>query len=177
LRFLKSSRAITEAYFPPGAEAPRVDFDVRINPSPRVAIQRLNIGGKMIEYHNGPEEWHRFSWPGEDEPGAGAKIEIRGAGGMHERVEQEGEWGLFHLLERGTVISGAGARVFRVVWHLQTHDVDISIDFRPVRADTPFFGVSGDRSRDLMHPVRRSDVTVPRGIVSGGQSCPRSRGT
>ncbi len=177
LRFLKRSRSITEAFFPPGAEGPQVDFDVRIRPCPRVAIQELNIGGQEMEYHNGPEEWVRYSWPGED-TGAGASVEIRGAGGIHERIEQEGEWGLFHLLERGTVVSGAGARVFTVVWHLRTHDVDITIDFRPVRADTPFFGVAGGRGRDLMNPVRAADVEAPHEIVTGDTTCPRAlRGT
>jgi type VI secretion system protein ImpL len=178
LQFLKRSRGITEAFFPPGAEGPVVDFDVKIRPSPRVAIQNVAIGGKAVEYHNGPEEWVRFSWPGEEDPGAGAFIEIRGEGGIHERIEQEGEWGLFHLLEEGTVVSGAGARVFTVVWHLRTHDIDVTIDFRPVRADTPFFGVAGGGGRDIMSPVRSADVNAPHEIVSGDSTCRiSSRGT
>lgn len=178
LRFLERSHDITASFFPPGGEGPRVDFDMRINPSPRVAIQTVTIGGKAVEYHNGPEEWHRLSWPGEEAPGAGATIEIRGEGGMHERIEQMGEWGLFHLLERGTVVSGAGSRVFTVVWHLRTHNVDIAVDFRPVRADTPFFGAAANRSNSLMNPVRTRNVDVPREIVSDGRTCPvRRRGT
>lgn len=177
LRFLSRSNDITNTFFPPGdEEGPRVDFDARIRPSPRIAIQTLSVGGKAVEYHNGPERWTRFSWPGEDDPGAGAQIEIRGEGGMHERVAQEGEWGLFHLLEEGTLTS-SGGRVFTVVWHLRTHDVDITIDFRPVRRESPFFGVSGPgRSKSLMQPVRASDVEPPRSIASGGRSCPRRGG-
>ena len=169
LRFLQRSRDITHTFFPPGAEAPVVEFDMRVRPCPEVAIQQVTIGGKMIEYHNGPEEWHRFSWPGEDDPGGGALIEIRGADGMHERIEQQGEWGLFHLIENGTITSGSG-RVFTVVWHLRTHDVDISIDIRPVREDSPFFGVAGrSRAPRLLFPVRATHLEPPRDITTGGR--------
>jgi type VI secretion system protein ImpL len=173
-QFLERSYDITHVFFPTGAESPRVDFDLRVRPHPRVAIQQVTIGGKMIEYHNGPEEWHRFSWPGEEDPGQGALLEVRGADGMHERIEQEGEWGLFHLIEEGTVLSGSG-RGFTIVWHLRTHDVDITIDFRPVREDTPFFGVVGrSRSPRLLQPMRNTNLDPPRDITIGGAlTCPR----
>lgn len=176
LRFLLRANDITRTFFPPNEKAPRVDFDARIRPSPRVAVQTLSIGGKAVEYHNGPEEWQRFSWPGEDDPAAGAQIEIRGEAGMHEVIRQEGEWGLFHLLEAGTVVA-SGGRVFTVVWHLRTHDVDVTVDFRPVREDEPFFGITGPgRSRGLLQPVRASDVEPPRSIAIGGRACPRRDG-
>jgi type VI secretion system protein ImpL len=173
-RFLMRSRDITNSFFPAGATEPRVDFDIRIRPSPRVATQVVNIGGKAVEYHNEPEQWQRMSWPGEN-PAAGALIEIRGGSGMRERVHQEGEWGLFHLLEAGSVTTGGGGRVFTVVWRLRTQDVDITIDFRPVRADSPFFGVrQRDRSPRLLQPVRVNDARVPRVIVGGQRPCGRN---
>jgi type VI secretion system protein ImpL len=176
VRFLQRSRDITHVFYPPGAEDPRVEFDLRVRPSPEIAIQQVTVGGKMIEYHNGPEEWHRFSWPGEDDPGGGALIEIWGHDGMHERVVQQGEWGLFHLIEAGTVTPGGG-RVFTVVWHLRTHDVDITIDFRPVREDTPFFGVVSRNHPALLAPMRwkRAELEPPRDITIGGHMVCKSR--
>ena len=73
------------------------------------------VGGRTIEYHNGPEEWNRLSWPGES-PAEGAAFVVRGANGMHERVRQEGEWGLFRLLEAGTVTPVTSSPISSGVW-------------------------------------------------------------
>jgi len=172
LQYLERANDITHTFFPPNAEGPTVQFDARILPSPRVATQELCIGGTCMESHNAPERWTRFTWPGES-PEAGATMEVRGAGGIHERLEQTGEWGLFRLLEQGTVTSTSrGNRVFTMTWRLRDHEVDVSIEIRPVRGDAPFFGVVG-RSRNpaLLQPLRGRNVDPPREIVSGRTTC------
>jgi type VI secretion system protein ImpL len=171
LRHLGRAQEISSAFFPPGAEDPTVEVDVRIRPTPEVEQIRFSIGEAEIEYHNGPEEWNRMTWPGET-PEAGAFIEVRGSG-LHERIEQDGEWGLYRILERGSVTEyQPGSSVFQVTWRLRTHDIDIKIDFRPVRGESPFFGVRG-RNRDgrLMQPTRADQVTTPREIVTRARLC------
>ncbi|MGE0787600.1 MAG: type VI secretion system membrane subunit TssM [Sandaracinaceae bacterium] len=172
LQYLERAGDITNVFFPPGAEAPTVRFDARIVPSPRVATQELCVGGTCYEHHNGPERWVRFTWPGES-PEAGASLEVRGEGGIHERLEQTGEWGFFRLLEQGTVTTASnGNRVFRQTWRLRDHQVDVSIEIRAVRGDAPFFGVIGrQRNPPLLAPVRGRDVDPPREIVSGRTTC------
>ncbi|HEY8428494.1 MAG TPA: type VI secretion system membrane subunit TssM, partial [Sandaracinaceae bacterium] len=172
LQYLARAQDITSTFFPPGADGPMVQFDVRIRPSVRVATQEFCSGGQCYEYHNGPERWIRFTWPGEN-PVAGASIEIRGEGGIHERIEQSGEWGLFRLLEQGTVTSTSrGRRVFTMTWRLRDHQVDVSIDFRPVRGDAPFFGVAGrERNPPLLQPLRARDVDPPPEIANGRRIC------
>lgn len=170
LQYLERAHDITSTFFPPNAEGPTVQFDVRIRPSVRVATQEFCAGGQCIEYHNGPEQWTRYTWPGED-PVAGASIEIRGEGGIHERLEQEGEWGLFRLLEQGTISqTSRGRRVFTMTWRLRDHQVDVSMDIRPVRADTPFFGVMGrERTPPLLQPLRARDVDPPSQIATSNR--------
>jgi type VI secretion system protein ImpL len=173
LQYLERASDITATFFPPGAEnGPLVQYDIRIRPSVRVATQEFCAGGQCYEYHNGPERWQRFTWPGEN-PVAGASLEIRGEGGIHERLEQEGEWGLFRLLEQGTVTSTSrGRRVFTMTWRLRDHQVDVSIDFRPVRGDAPFFGVAGrERNPPLLQPLRARHVDPPEQIVNGRTTC------
>lgn len=172
LQYLERANDITNVFFPPGAEAPTVQFDARILPSPRIATHELCVGGTCIEHHNAPERWTRFTWPGES-PEAGASLEVRGSGGVHERLEQTGEWGLFRLLEQGTVTSTArGNRVFTMTWRLRDAEVDLSIEIRPVRGDAPFFGVAGrTRNPPLLQPVRGRNVDPPREIASGRTSC------
>lgn len=172
LQYLERASDISATFFPPGAAEPKVEYDVRIRPSVRVATQEFCAGGKCYEYHNGPEQWQRYSWPGED-PVAGASIEIRGADGIHERLEQEGEWGLFRLLEQGTVTSTSrGRRVFTMTWRLRNHQVDVAIDIRPVRGDAPFFGVAGrERNPPFLQPLRARHVNPPEQIVNGRTTC------
>ncbi|MBN8617130.1 MAG: hypothetical protein J0L92_41510, partial [Deltaproteobacteria bacterium] len=170
--FLQRAQDVTAAYFPPGSEVPRADFDIQIHPSPEVATIELNIGGMEtpLSYENGPERWERVWWPGES-PEAGATMEIRGANGMIENIEQEGEWGLMHLLEQGTVVENDG-RVFTLEYRLRTHDVSIRMSVRPVRGDNPFFGIVGrDAHPRLLEPVRNTGVGLPREIVAGQQLC------
>ncbi|GAB5544727.1 MAG: type VI secretion system membrane subunit TssM [Sandaracinaceae bacterium] len=172
LQYLERANDITNVFFPPGAEGPQVQFDARILPSPRVATQEVCLGGECVEYHNGPERWHRFTWPGES-PEAGASLEIRGADGIHERLEQTGEWGLFRLLEQGTVTSQSrGNRVFTQTWRLRDHQVDVHIEIRPVRGDAPFFGIAGrERNPVFLQPLRATQADPPREIVSGRSTC------
>jgi len=166
--FLGRSRDIGLSFFPGGAEEPRVDFEVKVHPSPSVAMTAFSVGGKTVEHYNGPEQWKALSWPGED-PSGGASITIKGANGMHERIKQDGAWGLFRLLEAGTLRSEPG-RTFTVAWKLQTHDVTLQVDIRTKRSETPFFGVTGRTGSALMHPVRGRNVQPPKQIA-GGTAC------
>jgi type VI secretion system protein ImpL len=172
LQYLERANDITNVFFPPGAEGPQVQFDARILPSPRVATTELCVGGVCTEHHNGPERWVRYTWPGES-PEAGASLEIRGADMLQERLEQTGEWGLFRLLEQGTVTEHSrGHRVFTVTWRLRDHQIDVPVQIRPVRGDAPFFGIRGrTRNPPLLQPVRGNHVDPPQQIVSGRTTC------
>lgn len=165
-RFLNRSWQIAQALFPSGSADPRVDFDVRIRPSPRVAEQVLSVGGRTIRYYNGPEEWTRLSWPG-DSPSEGASIQIRGAGGMRETITRDDGWGLFRLIEEGSA-KRIDSRTFTVVWRLRSHDVDVQIDFRTARRTSPFFTEGGRKALDLF---RGQDAEAPREIVTGRSLC------
>jgi type VI secretion system protein ImpL len=170
LTFLERSQDITAVFFPGGSSQPSVRFEVRINPAPTVATTTLTVAGQSIEYHNGPEQWYQMAWPGE-KPGDGAQFVVRGANGMHERVRQEGEWGFFRLLESGTVTRTAD-RLFSVGWRLPTHQVDIRMDFRPARAESPFFGVPGrDPKPTLMQFIRVEKARAPSKIVRDAERC------
>lgn len=173
LEFFDRAQDVTDSFFPPGNSEPKASFDVRIRPSPRVANITIDVDGESVSYENAPERWTRMEWPGgEGQPGA--SLEIRGEAGMHETIRQEGEWGIFRLLEAGTVESRGGG-VFTVVWGLHTHDIEITIDFRPARDTSPFFGIPGrSRKPALMQPARALP-DVPREIVVGKQVCPRRR--
>lgn len=170
LDFLQLSSDITRSFYPTGSFQPSIEFEVRVHPSPDVALTQFTVGGKMVEHYNGPERWKSLSWPGE-KPEEGASIVIRGANGMHEVIRQEGVWALYRLIEAGTVASGGG-RVFTVAWQLQTHDVTLKVDFQPKRGESPFFGVPGrSQHPDFLDPVRNRGVEAPKQITNSGRAC------
>ncbi|MDQ3037346.1 MAG: hypothetical protein M3Y87_33435, partial [Myxococcota bacterium] len=169
--FLERSGTISSAFFPPGASEPRVEMDVQVHPVPGAASVRFASGGTEIDYRNGPESWTRVVWPGE-RPDAGASIEVLGANGLQERIRQEGEWGLFRLMERASRVGGGGpgARRFVVTWRLPGHDLEVSIDVRLVRAENPFFAPDDRRGR-MLGPLRSVGVQAPRVIAAGEGEC------
>jgi type VI secretion system protein ImpL len=170
LEFLQSSQDLSSVFYPQGSTQPKVDFEVSIHPSPMVASTTLAIGGKQIEYHNGPEKWEALSWPGEN-PQNGAALSVRGANGMHEQMKQEGAWGLFRLLEQGSV-TRSSSTVFSIAWQLRTHDVVLVVDFHPLRGESPFFGVPGRSDKpQLLQPLRAASANVPKQITRSGPPC------
>ena len=151
LQYLERANDISNVFFPPGSEGPTVEFDARILPSPRVATQELCVGGVCVEHHNGPERWHRYTWPG-DSPEAGASLEVRGEGGLHEKLEQTGEWGLFRLLEQGH-------RHLRRAWPPRLHH-----DLAP----------EGPSARRQHGDPSRPAATLPSSASPGASATPRS---
>jgi type VI secretion system protein ImpL len=170
LSFLKRAQDVTTVLFPAGASDPKVEFSVRIRPTPGVAVVWLEVDGQKFDYRNGPEEWHRFAWPGQGKV-LGAALRVKAANGQEEIVQQEGEWGLFRLLEAGRLKGDPGARDFAVSWALPAIGSSVTIDFRPARSDAPFFGPrrAGVPPR-LMAPFR-SGVLPPANIGRGTSSC------
>ncbi|HZA49508.1 MAG TPA: type VI secretion system membrane subunit TssM, partial [Myxococcaceae bacterium] len=160
--FLGSANEVTNALFSSGAE-PLVQFAIHIHPAEKVASVIFTVDGNSIEYRNGPEEWHTFRWPGGDKT-LGASLKLRNSGGRHEIIEQEGEWGLFRLLEMGAVQAQPNARVFSVTWKVPTLDTEVTIDFRPQRSDHPFLNSSGK----LLGRFRTAQVLPPPLGTSGG---------
>jgi len=170
--FLERSQAVTNAFFPPGATEPRLELDIRIHPVEGASQVRFNVGGAVLDYRNGPEEWSRIVWPGAS-PQEGATLEVRGQNGLEERIEQPGEWGLFRLLERAARVAGGGhaARRFVATWRMPRSELEVQVDVQPVRAESPFFA-SDDRQGRVLGPLRNAGVLPPREIASsGGGAC------
>jgi type VI protein secretion system component VasK len=167
--YLANAWAVTESYFAPDSAEPGVDFDVRIRPTPLIATIDLTIDEQLIQYENAPERWTRAKWPNGEAGERGARLEISGDAGLQDTINQEGEWGFLRLLEAGTVATRA-AGMFTVVWRLHSADIEITIDFRPTRNDTPFFGQGSARNAALMQPVRTA-INPPREIVVGANTC------
>jgi type VI secretion system protein ImpL len=167
LQFLTRSQDIRASLFPPNEKDPLTEFNVHIRPSPKVASITFTVDGQRISYQNGPEEWHTLTWPGKGKV-LGASLWVRSNKGVSETLEQEGEWGLFRLLEAGALQAPAGGRSFSVTWRIQSLDTEVTLDIRPSRAESPFLGTQGSKHPQLLEPFRAPGVVPPRGVGKSG---------
>jgi type VI secretion system protein ImpL len=136
---LKRAHEITEAMWPDGpADKPSVAFNVNLKTvSPIVSEVVFEIDGQKRVYRNEKEFWHTFKWPGEKH--TGAKLRVRGAGGLDEELTREGPWGIFRLFEAGTTTAEKGKDdVFTVTWQMTAPPVTVTMEVRPTRSNHPF---------------------------------------
>lgn len=136
---LKRADEITEALFPEGAgDKPKVEFQVNLkNVSPIVSDVILEIDGQKRAYRNEKEFWNPMTWPG-PKP-LGARLAVRGAGGLDEEIVREGPWGIFRLFEAGTTTAEKDKDdVFNVTWQMTAPPVSVTMEVRPVKSSHPF---------------------------------------
>jgi type VI secretion system protein ImpL len=169
LPFLSRAQDVTTVLFPAGSSEPAVPFSVRIRPTPRVATVVFDVDGQRFEYFNGPEEWRKFTWPGQGKA-PGAMLRVRMAAGREETLQQEGEWGLFRLIESGEIVGSPGLRDFTVSFPFGSLGVNIVLDFRPARSEAPFFGVRRSGKATLLAPFR-AGLAPPMAIGKGSPAC------
>ncbi|MEM1031875.1 MAG: type VI secretion system membrane subunit TssM [Myxococcota bacterium] len=139
---LERAYEISDALFSQGAEAGAPGLRFRVNlttVSPIVSEIEFEIDGQKRLYRNEKESWRSFTWPGPDQPLAGAAIRIRGAGGLNEEIRRDGPWGLWRLIESG--VHGARKdddRTFSVEWEFAGPPVTVRMEMMPTRQNHPF---------------------------------------
>lgn len=177
--FLERSQDVSSVLFPPRSEGIQVDFDARVRGTPTIAEVNFEVDGEPLQYRNGPPEWHRFRWPGTGQA-HGAKVRARGLDGLDEVIEQDGEWGLFRLLEAGEVRGSPEARVFSVEWRMRDRTgpngepLTVGLDIRPVSNNNPFMGIprqGNSTTARFLLPFRAPGLDAPHPISNPGRSC------
>jgi type VI secretion system protein ImpL len=165
--FLTDAGDIGSVMFPPGSDKPKFEFEVQIDGTPGISEITLSVDGAKFTYRGGPQKWERMTWPGEGDPGA--KISAKGLGGKSGDVNKAGEWGFWRLLSEATVTGAAGQQVYSIKWDLTDQGIGLlTIRLKPVRAETPLFGVPSRGSKEYLGLFAKTEV--PRSVVSG-HSC------
>jgi type VI secretion system protein ImpL len=121
-----------------GGDKPHVTFSINLKTvSPIVSEVIFEVDGQKKMYRNEKEIWQDFAWPGEKKKGA--RIQVRGAGGLDEEIIRDGAWGIFRLFETGTVTAEKDDdKVFNVTWQMSAPPVTVVMQVKPLRANHPF---------------------------------------
>lgn len=174
--FLNRARDLQRAVFSQGGKTMAVEFDVMILPGSAAASVQLNVDGHEISYRNEPERWEKYVWPGEGDKKVGS-ILVKGMG-FSDNFGQDSKWGIFRLLEEGTIADGGSGTGFSVRYKLTASlgagDKErtlLKINFKPQEPDiNPFFGNS-DRETPFLGLFRHPDLIPPKSIYIGGVQC------
>jgi type VI secretion system protein ImpL len=137
---LKRADEITEALWPNyKGDEPEVRFQINLKTvSPIISDVIFEVDGQKRNYRNEKEFWYEFKWPGEDKKGA--RIQVRGAGGLDEEIVRDGAWGIFRLFESAdkmTAVKDDDSQ-FLVTWTMSAPPVSVTMQVRPRRGNHPF---------------------------------------
>jgi type VI secretion system protein ImpL len=141
---LQHARFLSEGLFAKGSSEVGAVFELYPHPpqggvSKTVSEIRLEIGGQALRYRMEPQEWHEMKWPGPT-PATGAVLQVQ-VGTAWVTKEYKDWWGLFRLIQAGSLVSGAGDTQYRVQWELPTADgspVRVQYDIRARGYKNPF---------------------------------------
>lgn len=110
LKGLEDARRISYGLFRKNSSELRMSFYLAPVPIPGVEELLFDTNGQLYRYRNEPEEWRRFSWPGQSQHG-GARIYLaKNAKQDWAEIQYDGLWGFFHLLEQAKLKTDGGAQ-------------------------------------------------------------------
>jgi type VI secretion system protein ImpL len=141
---LRRGADFTNVLFPPKSDHAVVSFDVNVHSvSPSIAQITFEVDGASHTYRNEPEQWLTITWPGKGQHGA--RLRVRGAGGLDEEISRPGDFGLFRLLDLADVKPGRagglqdGSATLVATWDLRAarEKAVVSLDLRPSRNENP----------------------------------------
>jgi type VI secretion system protein ImpL len=141
---LKRGQEFTTVLFAPKSDHAAVVFDVNLHSvSPTIGEVTFEVDGASHTYRNEPQQWLTITWPGKSPHGA--RLRVRGAGGLDEEIARPGDFGLYRLLDAADVKPGrAGGRADGVPTLVATWDLRaardsafVSLDLRPSRNENP----------------------------------------
>lgn len=138
-----------------------VPFRARITRASGHVQAALVLGGKrVVEFESGQSAPAMVVWPGPDPAG-----HARGAWLVLKRkkedpnetsIGEDGEWGLFRLLERGTVVRTAGSHRFNVRWRVEGGEVELEVDPQTIPS-----ALIGEAGTEPLAPVREVARFLP----------------
>ncbi|MBN1962930.1 MAG: type VI secretion system membrane subunit TssM [Deltaproteobacteria bacterium] len=167
-RYMQRALNASNALFNSNGEL-RIELDVMITPSPAYGLMSLEVGGESFDYHGGPEVWHHISWPVGDIT-KGARIRVRARGGVESTLYFKGDWGLFRLIQSGSIVGQGRGSSFAVSWTPPRTRAPVVIEFRPSRNQTDFYKIRQHNRKNVVM-FKLGELDPPSAIARGGVAC------
>lgn len=168
IKFLNRAADISMVMFV--SEELRVDFDVVLVCNPQVSRVEFKVAGELREFTCDSKQLPRLRWP--SKAGQGASLMVRGRQ-TKKNLDEQGEWGLFKLLEKWSKLPDGTGDVLDFIFDLTQYDLgSLEVRLKPIRnrSGTAFFGLSnGDRK--FLSLVRASNVLPPKRLFTNRGGC------
>ncbi len=141
---LRRGAQFTSVLYPPKTDHAAVAFEVNVHSvSPSIAEIVIEVDGASHTYRNEPEQWLPVVWPGKGQHGA--RLRVRGSGGLNEELSRPGDFGLFRLVDLADIKPGRaggaqdGTPTLVATWDLRAarEKAVVSLDLRPSRNENP----------------------------------------
>lgn len=158
LTAIQKAQKLTQSLF--HKEGQEIGFDYYVYPVATAGIQELSLTTNQdtYRYRNEPQEWRRFSWPG-DMSTLSAKIAAISQQGQQGKLQTQGVWSLFKLLEKAEFSStNQGKYVGR--WRLKTESGEM------IQCSFMF---KGDRKDNLFEQLFVTPLQLPKSIKSSSE--------
>jgi type VI secretion system protein ImpL len=139
LRSLRQATQITSGLFRRGQIQPDIHFSIYPMPSTGVQVTRFETNGQHLVYQNEPQEWKRFSWPGDQERSTAVIGCIPSGDRNLSKMKFAGDWSLLRLLHQADMSVKNG--LYHLVWHLKTDAgtaASVQLKLRPDRHSNIF---------------------------------------
>lgn len=174
LQYYGKLAAAGQALFAKGAqEGIAADFDVRLAMDKELWETRMEAEGITAHVMPGKATtpWQRVHWP-HDGGNAQASLVMVGMGGVKERLDFDGPWALWHLMESGQVQVDRITGIITVTWRPGSMLGHARLDIRPTRANNPFYlAKSRNLGGGVFGYLRQASLLPPRAIGIGKPGC------
>jgi type VI secretion system protein ImpL len=136
--WMKKALAIQHAFTWSGAD-PKLTFDAKAHSyqqAPAGAIEKVwwRVGPASLQYDMGTSDLQTLEWSSET-AGQGSSVSAQVSGKDVDGPNIEGEWGLFHVLDKAGLSGAGGGRVL-ATWHFG--GVTMAVEITPRTTVHPF---------------------------------------
>lgn len=173
LKFLQRAAAVTEAFFPNGAQEPQMPYRVRVRGAPGYSLTTFRAGSRSVRYDSGEERWVPLTWPAEgDGDKTGVALSVVPYGGQAPRpLAFENPWGLFMIMQpfAGAQPVARSSKHVTFGWRPRTSQNIVKIDFASDDPRSPLLRGPTAGKRSTLFPLQ-----APPRISPSGAACARS---
>ncbi|MGM0675995.1 MAG: ImcF-related family protein [Pseudomonadota bacterium] len=162
IQSMERADEITRALFAQGQGTAELSFHLYPLPSPGLSEVVLQTNGQVYRYRNEPQEWRRFTWPG-DASTPGARVRARDhQGAAIGEYREQGVWGLFRLLYVAQVVADdQEGHVYTTRWKLPDQGQGEPREIR--------FRIRPDRQQNFLRQQLFTGFQLPASPFGGGR--------